>query len=113
MQRRAFHHMLAGSALAGTGLLSLPALAQAGFKEGKDFMRLKQPVPVDARRLRNPRTGMMLVAAAGPGSILAMGAIAAVVLGLMARVSAVRKPTRCVPPSLVWMLLAKVRMVSL
>ncbi len=48
MQRRVFHHMLAGGALAGTGLLAMPALAQSGLKEGKDFLRLKQPVPVDA-----------------------------------------------------------------
>ena len=48
MQRRAFNHMLAGTALAGTGLLAIPALAQSGLREGKDFLRLKQPVPVDA-----------------------------------------------------------------
>jgi thiol:disulfide interchange protein DsbA len=48
MQRRAFHHLLAGSTLTASGLLALPALAQSGLKEGKDFIRLKQPVPVDA-----------------------------------------------------------------
>lgn len=49
MQRRAFHHtLLAGSVLAGTGLLPLSAQAQTGLKEGKDFVRLGQPVPVDA-----------------------------------------------------------------
>ncbi|WEK46205.1 MAG: site-2 protease family protein [Candidatus Andeanibacterium colombiense] len=42
-----------------------------------------KPVPVDARRLRNPRYGMMAVAAAGPGSNLVMAAIAAVVLGFL------------------------------
>lgn len=47
--RRSFNHtLLAGSALAGTGLLGLPARAQSAFKEGKDFQRLKQPVAVDA-----------------------------------------------------------------
>lgn len=49
MQRRIFNRtLLAGSALAGTGLLGLPAQAQSGFKEGKDYQRLKQPVAVDA-----------------------------------------------------------------
>jgi len=43
MQRRAFHQTL----LAASGLLAIPALAQSGLKEGKDFVRLKQPVPVD------------------------------------------------------------------
>ena len=45
MQRRDFNRQLLASAcLAGIGL---PALAQAGFKEGKDYQRLKQPVAVD------------------------------------------------------------------
>ena len=49
MQRRVFNHsLLAGSALAATGWLILPAQAQSGFKEGKDYQRLKQPVAVDA-----------------------------------------------------------------
>jgi len=42
-----------------------------------------KPVPVDFRRLRNPRFGMMAVAAAGPASNLAMGAIGAIALGLV------------------------------
>ena len=41
-----------------------------------------KPVPVDARRLREPRTGMMLVAAAGPATNFALALAAAVVLGL-------------------------------
>ncbi|HTN13880.1 MAG TPA: site-2 protease family protein [Sphingomonadaceae bacterium] len=44
-----------------------------------------KPVPVNARRLRNPRYGMMAVAAAGPASNLLMAAIGAVALGLLAR----------------------------
>ena len=45
-----------------------------------------KPVPVNARRLRNPRYGMMVVAAAGPGSNFIMAAIAALALGpLVAR----------------------------
>jgi Zn-dependent protease len=41
-----------------------------------------KPVPVDARRLREPRTGMMLVAAAGPATNFALALVAAIVLGL-------------------------------
>lgn len=44
-----------------------------------------KPVPVNKWRLRNPRTGMMLVAAAGPASNLALAAIGAVILGLLLR----------------------------
>lgn len=44
-----------------------------------------KPVPVDARRLNNPRRDMMLVALAGPGSNLVMALLSAVVLGLLAR----------------------------
>ncbi|HKX79658.1 MAG TPA: site-2 protease family protein [Novosphingobium sp.] len=44
-----------------------------------------KPVPVDARRLNNPRRDMMIVAAAGPGSNLLLAAVTAVVLGLLAR----------------------------
>jgi Zn-dependent protease len=44
-----------------------------------------KPVPVNARRLRNPRYGMMAVAAAGPASNLVMAAMGAVLLGLLSR----------------------------
>ena len=44
-----------------------------------------KPVPVNKWRLRNPRFGMMAVAAAGPGSNLVMALITAVVLGLFSR----------------------------
>ncbi len=44
-----------------------------------------KPVPVIKQRLRNPRFGMMAVAAAGPASNLALATIGAVALGLMAR----------------------------
>lgn len=43
-----------------------------------------KPVPVIKQRLRNPRFGMMAVAAAGPGINLIMAAIGAVALGLLA-----------------------------
>lgn len=42
-----------------------------------------KPVPVNKWRLRNPRTGMMLVAAAGPGTNLVMAGVGAVLLGLL------------------------------
>ncbi len=44
-----------------------------------------KPVPVISARLRNPRYGMMLVAAAGPGSNLVLAAVGAVLLGLLSR----------------------------
>lgn len=44
-----------------------------------------RPVPVIKERLRNPRVGMMLVAAAGPASNLVLAAVGAVLLGLLAR----------------------------
>ena len=43
-----------------------------------------KPVPVNFNRLRNPRLGMMLVAAAGPAMNLLLATIAAVALGLWA-----------------------------
>lgn len=42
-----------------------------------------KPVPVDGRRLRDPRTGMMLVALAGPGMNMALATLGAVALGLV------------------------------
>lgn len=44
-----------------------------------------KPVPVNKWLLRNPRYGMMAVAAAGPGSNLVLAAVGAVLLGLLAR----------------------------
>ena len=41
-----------------------------------------KPVPINKRRLRNPRFGMMAVAAAGPASNFVLAALGAVVLGL-------------------------------
>lgn len=46
-----------------------------------------RPVPVNRWRLRDPRRGMMVVAAAGPGSNLVLAAIGAVLLGLLHRVA--------------------------
>jgi len=44
-----------------------------------------KPVPVIQQRLRNPRFGMMAVAAAGPLTNLVLAALGAVALGLLAR----------------------------
>ncbi|MDB5726437.1 MAG: peptidase [Novosphingobium sp.] len=44
-----------------------------------------KPVPVNKWMLRNPRYGMMAVAAAGPASNLILAGIAAVALGLLLR----------------------------
>ncbi len=47
-----------------------------------------KPVPVDQRRLRNPRYGMMAVAAAGPLTNLVLATVGAVALGLLVRAQA-------------------------
>ncbi|MDE2597325.1 MAG: site-2 protease family protein [Sphingomonadales bacterium] len=44
-----------------------------------------RPVPVNMRRLRNPRSGMMLVAIAGPATNLVMAGVGAVLLGLLGK----------------------------
>lgn len=46
-----------------------------------------KPVPVRADRLRDPRTGMMLVALAGPGMNMALATLGAVGLGLVSGLS--------------------------
>lgn len=62
------------------GTIVLPgALALAGAP----VFGWAKPVPVDARRLNNPRRGMMLVAAAGPGTNLLLALIGAVLVGLL------------------------------
>ncbi|MBX7541161.1 site-2 protease family protein [Qipengyuania sphaerica] len=43
-----------------------------------------KPVPVDQRRLDNPRYGMMAVAAAGPGTNILLALIGAVIFGIIA-----------------------------
>ena len=44
-----------------------------------------KPVPVNKWRLREPRTGMMAVAAAGPATNLLLALVGAIVLGLLIR----------------------------
>jgi len=56
-----------GTVLVPLGILLLSSLGGAGFLFG-----WAKPVPVDAGSLRNPRRDMVWVAAAGPGSNLAM-----------------------------------------
>jgi Zn-dependent protease len=58
------------------GMLALASLPTFGWAK---------PVPVNQRRLRNPRYGMMAVAAAGPLTNFVLAAIGAVMLGLLAR----------------------------
>jgi Zn-dependent protease len=58
------------------GMLALSGLPVFGWAK---------PVPVIKQRLRNPRYGMMAVAAAGPGMNLALALVGAVALGLLAR----------------------------
>jgi Zn-dependent protease len=61
----------------GTVLVPLLLLFFSGF-----ILGWAKPVPVDARRLRNPRRDMAVVALAGPGSNLIMGLLWALVVKL-------------------------------
>lgn len=63
------------------GTIVLPGLLKL---IGAPVLGWAKPVPVNKRRLRNPRFGMMAVAAAGPGINLILAALAAVGLGLFA-----------------------------
>lgn len=58
------------------GILALAKAPMVGWAK---------PVPVSKARLRNPRFGMMAVAAAGPATNLVLAAIGAVLLGLLVR----------------------------
>ncbi|MEL0212045.1 MAG: site-2 protease family protein [Novosphingobium sp.] len=64
------------------GTIILPGLLKLS---GAPVFGWAKPVPVDFRRLRNPRVGMMLVAAAGPVTNFVLAAIAAVGLGVLVR----------------------------
>lgn len=61
------------------GMLALAHLPVFGWAK---------PVPVDPRRMRNPRRDMMLVAFAGPATNLIMALVGAVLLGLLVRAHA-------------------------
>jgi len=64
------------------GTLILPGLLAL---TGAPVFGWAKPVPVIKSRLRNPRFGMMAVAAAGPGTNLLLAALGAIALGLVAR----------------------------
>jgi Zn-dependent protease len=64
------------------GTLLLPGML---LLSGLPAFGWAKPVPVIKQRLRNPRFGMMAVAAAGPGTNLVLAAVGAVVLGLLLR----------------------------
>ena len=71
------------------GTLLIPgALALAGLP----VFGWAKPVPVNMWRLRNPRFGMMAVAAAGPGTNFLLAGVGAVVLGLMAAAGMIDTP---------------------
>ena len=64
------------------GTLILPGLL---ILSGLPAFGWAKPVPVIKQRLRNPRFGMMAVAAAGPGTNIVLAALGAIALGLLAR----------------------------
>jgi len=66
------------------GMLALAHLPVFGWAK---------PVPVIAARMRNPRVGMMLTAAAGPGMNLIMALLTAVLIGMMVRGYGDQSPT--------------------
>jgi Zn-dependent protease len=63
------------------GTLILPGLLAL---TGAPVFGWAKPVPVNARRLDNPRFGMMAVAAAGPGMNFLLATVGAIALGLFA-----------------------------
>lgn len=64
------------------GTLILPGLLALA---GAPVFGWAKPVPVVQQRLRNPRFGMMAVAAAGPLTNLVMAALGALAIGLLVR----------------------------
>ena len=64
------------------GTIILPGLLKL---TGAPVFGWAKPVPVDFRRLRNPRWGMVAVAAAGPAVNFVLAAVAAIGLGLLVR----------------------------
>jgi len=64
------------------GTIVLPAILKLS---GLPVFGWAKPVPVNFRRLNNPRVGMMVVAFAGPGTNLILALFAAVAIGLVAR----------------------------
>ncbi|NLR70944.1 site-2 protease family protein [Novosphingobium sp. ERN07] len=64
------------------GTIILPGLLKLS---GAPVFGWAKPVPVDFNRLRNPRWGMVAVAAAGPVTNFILAAFAAIALGLLVR----------------------------
>lgn len=64
------------------GTIILPGLLKLS---GAPVFGWAKPVPVNKWRLRDPRRGMMVVAAAGPASNLVLALVAAIGLGVLAR----------------------------
>ena len=64
------------------GTIILPGLLKL---TGAPVFGWAKPVPVDFRRLRNPRWGMVAVAAAGPGINFVLAAVSAIAIGLLVR----------------------------
>ena len=64
------------------GTLILPGLLALA---GAPVFGWAKPVPVNFQRLRNPRFGMMAVAAAGPLTNLVMATLGALAIGLLVR----------------------------
>ena len=63
------------------GTILMPGLLMLA---GQPVFGYARPVPVDYRRLRNPRRDMVLVALAGPGTNLVLATLSAIVLRLLA-----------------------------
>ena len=64
------------------GTIILPGLLKL---TGAPVFGWAKPVPVDFRRLRNPRWGMVAVAAAGPGINFILAVLTAIAIGLLVR----------------------------
>ncbi|MBI2241392.1 MAG: site-2 protease family protein [Magnetospirillum gryphiswaldense] len=62
------------------GTIIVPALL---LMMGSFLFGWAKPVPVDFRKLRNPRYGMVVVAAAGPGANIAMAIVAILLIGVV------------------------------
>ena len=62
------------------GTIALPLILAVS---GAPVFGWAKPVPVVARRMRNPRAHMMVVALAGPGMNLALGILAAMAVALV------------------------------
>ena len=62
------------------GTVGLPLLLAVS---GAPVFGWAKPVPVVAKRLRNPRLHMMIVALAGPGMNFALAIVAALILGVL------------------------------